>query len=171
MLITINKNKYKIHIISITIFILLNLIFIAFIYATSPKADDIKHNKLLIEGILFVDGGGAPRYQGFVKIGESSVNLSTDLFGSGSGPAGLRAQKNNDQYVYAENISIPTLFDNRTIVTKIRNKQNAVIYERSLDQIINTWISVSINTCAIISFIVANCVFILLQHKQQRRED
>ena len=133
------------------------------IFVVKPVAEDIKPTRSLIEGHLVVARGGL-RHSGFVTIGGTPINLTTDLIGSDTGSGALRGISNNS-YVHAESVIFPTLFRNKLIVIKIRDDQGGIIYERNVNWLIDTWISSSLGLGALIGFLIAGIAYFFFQHK------
>jgi hypothetical protein len=137
---------------------------ITFIF--KPQMSDICPVEPPLNGLLVVFGGGLGS-SGSVSIGGKGINLSTDLFGSDGGAAAVRGVGQN-LFVYAERVSVPTLFGSKPVVVLIRSASGEVIYQRSAARVIDGWLSSSLGLGALVSFLIAGASYFFIAQKLQR---
>jgi hypothetical protein len=137
---------------------------ITFIF--KPQISDIRPVEPPLNGVLVVFGG-VLRSSGSVSIGGKGINLSTDLFGSDSGSAAVRGLGQN-LFVYAERVSVPTIFGSKPVVVLIRSASGEVIYRQSAARVIDRWLSSSLGLGALGSFLIAVVSYSFIAQKLQR---
>jgi hypothetical protein len=135
-------------------------------FILKPQILDIRLIEPPINGVLVVLGGGL-RSSGSVSIGGKGINLSTDLFGSDVGSAAFRGVGQN-LFVYAERVSVPTLFGSKPVVVLIRSASDEVIYKQSVARVIDSWLSSSLGLGALFSFLIAGASYFFIAQKLQR---
>jgi hypothetical protein len=131
-----------------------------------PQISDIRPVEPPLNGLLVVFGGGLGS-SGSVSIGGKGINLSANLFGSDSGSAAVRGIGQN-LFVYAERVSVPTLFGSKPVVVLIHSASGEVIYQRSAPRVIDGWLSSSLGLGALVSFLIAGASYFFIAQKLQR---
>lgn len=152
--------KYKSHLKAALVFLTSFTLLFLISFFTKPNVSDIKKNNQKIEGILFVANGGM-RDSGFIKIGQTTINLSTDSIGSPTGSTALRGVDKN-KYVTAESVIVPTLLKDRVIVTKIADEYENIVYERSLERVICLGLMESLRLSFLVCLIFASISFFFI---------
>ena len=159
------SSKAKPYVLALILGLAVYLALVSIIFIFKPQISDIRPVEPPLEGDLVVFGG-ALRSSGSASIGGKSINLSTDLFGSTSGSAAVRAIS-KDLFVYAERVGVPTMLGSKPVVVLIRNASGEVIYKQSAAWLIDVWLSSSLGLGALVSFLIAGISYFFIAKKLQ----